>query len=253
VADRACHDTLLFEEHDHARLLRPYRAGPGLSGDRGGGCGGARRPGVWLLRLDRTQDRESHGDDRRSMTTGNADTYRVLSEMRSQTRPKLNIFTLLAGLALVVYPSIVLWREMRFRDAGIVTEGSVVWKGATTTMRLGGFARHYARGYVAYRFATPDGRQLTDTDKVSLARWETLRQGGPIRLIFLPTDPEKNEVDGEIWSRVPNHVPPLLLGVLFLVFGAFGFWRDRRLNATVRRAMDEVQAAESAKPPTART
>jgi len=187
------------------------------------------------------------------MTTGNADTYRVLSAMRSNTGLRLVIPVLLAGLALVVYPSIVLWREMRFRDAGVVTDGSVVWKGATTTMRLGGFARHYARGYVAYRFATPDGRQLTDTDKVSLARWETLREGSPIRVVFLPTDPETNEVDGEIWSRVPNHVPPLLLGVLFLVFGAFGFWRGRRLNAAVQRAMDEVKAAESAKPPTART
>lgn len=173
------------------------------------------------------------------MTTGNAELSGVLSAMRSQTRPRLNILISLAGLALVVYPASILWREMRFRDAGVVTEGTVVWKGGTTTLSFGGFARHYARRYVAYRFGAPDGRQLMDTDKVSLARWETLRQDGPIRVIFLPSDPETNEVAGEIWSRVPNHVPPLLLGVLFLLFGAFGFWRDRRLNAAIQRAMPE--------------
>ena len=100
---------------------------------------------------------------------------------RSGLLPAGLFFVLLGGI-FAAAGGARLWKELRYREAGVQVRGTVVSK----TIESVSTNRSRTRYLVTYRFTTPDGAAREGTDEVDPDRWEDLRQADPFEVVYLP-------------------------------------------------------------------
>jgi Protein of unknown function (DUF3592) len=96
------------------------------------------------------------------------------------------------GLGFVAGGTSDLASQRRYRDGGATIQGTVLTVEPDTTVKE-------KRRKVTYAFTTRDGRELRGSDLVSPQTRRQLREGGPIAIQYLVSDPTTNQIpeDGE--------------------------------------------------------
>jgi uncharacterized protein DUF3592 len=107
-------------------------------------------------------------------------------------------------------------QQARFEREGQVTQGTVLTK--SITRRKDSEGREGTSYWVGYRFTAPDGAVVKREALVSGELWDRLVEREPVRVTFLPGDPQTNRIEGEssAWML------PIILTGLGLVFAPIG-------------------------------
>jgi hypothetical protein len=117
------------------------------------------------------------------------------------------LFCGLPFLILGVYFTIDIFRlQQRFRNEALVTEGMVL----TKTIRSNKDSKNYR---VGYRFRAPDGSFVKSEANVTGDFWDRVTERGPVRVMYLSSDPKINHIEGAVTGWM-----------LALVFAGLGFF-----------------------------
>jgi len=141
---------------------------------------------------------------------------------------------LLVGLPFLGIGLSVAWRLEALSDQldreGRAVEAQVLEKKVRTSTTTNATAY-----LVTFQFTRINGEILTDTAEVSLDAWEPLREGGVVRVTYLPVAPQIHRIDGQV-----------LDAVLPLVFGSIGFVLTSLGGFVFVRGLGQLRAAERA-------
>jgi hypothetical protein len=109
----------------------------------------------------------------------------------------------LIGLASLTAAWFPVWNEYRhgkqFAANGGVALGLVLTKSRASagSVTVLGFTKQLENYFVRYRFTVPTGRQIVSDARVTPEQWAILEERGPIKVRYLPDDPETNHVSGQ--------------------------------------------------------
>lgn len=142
---------------------------------------------------------------------------------------------LAVGLIFLPIGLTLAWHEYQRRALipaeGALTVGMVLSKTFATSSRS---SQPFS---IEFRFHTKEGRQVKASAKVSAAEWHLLQERGPIKVGYLPGNPEINRVPGQLRDSVAALMFSLLGGVFSLlgavIFG-IGLVRARRIHRLAR-------------------
>ena len=101
---------------------------------------------------------------------------------------------------------------------------------------------------IEYRFATREGRQITGTAKVARAEWALLKERGPVKVGYLPANPDINRVPSQLGDTVEAVVFSAVGGVFSLLggmiagIGLLRLLRRRRLASSGSSAQARVES-----------
>lgn len=133
------------------------------------------------------------------------------------------------GLIFLPIGLTLAWHEYQ-RHTIIPAEGALA-VGMVLTKAIASSSNNSNRYSIEYRFTTREGKQITGGANVSGAEWNLLREREPVKVGYLPGNPEVNRVPGQMGDSVAAALFSLLGGVFSLlgavIFGA-GFVRMRR-------------------------
>ena len=142
---------------------------------------------------------------------------------------------LVVGLSLVGAGIWQFYNDRRFSQEGRPTEGIVVAKQVRTDVRTSGPNRNTGkttRYEVTYTF-NADGKIFEGRDQVGKERWDTLAEGTPVEVLYLPTKPSSSRLAGpRSWFM---KVVFAFLGLVFAVVGAVLVARDVRYSSLESR------------------
>jgi hypothetical protein len=138
-------------------------------------------------------------------------------------------------------------QQERFKNEAQVAEGMVLNK--WISRRRDSQQRTESTSYwVGYRFSAPNGSVVKREAQVSGELWDRFVEREPIRVTFLPSDPQTNRIEGEssAWML------PLIftgLGLVFVPIGGFIFFKGvagirRELKLRDDGAMVEATVVE---------
>jgi hypothetical protein len=129
--------------------------------------------------------------------------------------PKLfiGVIFLVVGLSFLGAGIVRFNADRRFADEGRTTQGTVLTKAIRTERdRDGSRTQHYE---ATYRFAV-QGETLEGRDELTRDGWERLTEGGPVDVLYLPSNPASNRLAGSrSWARMIG-----LIGLIFTAVGA---------------------------------
>jgi hypothetical protein len=130
---------------------------------------------------------------------------------------------LVACLAVAAVPA---WNDYRhekeFAANSALAMGKVLTKtrsraGSVTVL---GVTKDVIEYSVRYRFATPSGKQVEGTAKVTPEEWGILEERGPVKIRYLPDHPETSHVPGQQSSQ--SWMERLIFTLIGGGFTAFG-------------------------------
>lgn len=147
-------------------------------------------------------------------------------------------FFLLFGAIFLCAGSILLYggistatRERAYQEKGEVVEAVVLSKSIRRASREGNTSTRYE---VTYRFTTADGAAANGVAAVTVEEWESLEQGSPFKITYLPGAPGSSRAEGA--GGMTDALLMIGLGSLAALFGgvvlarsATRIWRERRL------------------------
>jgi hypothetical protein len=123
---------------------------------------------------------------------------------------------LAAGLIFLPVGLALLWHDYERQNLipaeGARTVGMVLTK---TVVASSGRDERYS---IEFRFSTKQGKRIQADAKVTGAQWNLLRERGPVKVGYLPDNPDISRVPGQIRDTVPA----LLFSSLGGVFAALG-------------------------------
>ncbi|MGF1503316.1 MAG: DUF3592 domain-containing protein [Paracoccaceae bacterium] len=135
--------------------------------------------------------------------------------MRQKAMFWIGIVFLPVGLGLFIGMQALASVERRFERDGITVTGTVTER--FTTIHRDSDGHRSTRYHIGYVFTPEYGPERTNRDRVSLSTYGDLREGQPVEIQYLETDPSRNRVASEGGS-----VGIWLLGILGSVFGGSG-------------------------------
>ncbi len=112
------------------------------------------------------------------------------------------------GIPVLILGIHYLRLEYLFAEHGITVEG-------IADMKFVEKRWHYIR----YHFTTAGGATLESTDNVHESLWESIKEGGSLKVRYLKGAPDKNRVEGNISTKVLGISFSLLGGALVLLGG----------------------------------
>ena len=112
-------------------------------------------------------------------------------------------------------------------DAATVT-GTVVSKDSRIDQNV-------VRTWITYRY-TVDGITLRATRRVPPSLSASIREGDPIAVLYLRSDPTLHEIDGEVMARPAFEWPVIALAAAFAAMAAWHLGRGVSAMARARRA-----------------
>jgi hypothetical protein len=117
---------------------------------------------------------------------------------------------LLVGLPFLIVGASVLWRQAdRYRrpdQSSLQATGTVLTKSYDTESLP-------VQYHVRFRFQSRDGKIHYGGGVVPARLWDALREMGPVKVFYLPENPEDNRMEGEEKSYVA--------GIIFTAVGGF--------------------------------
>ena len=119
---------------------------------------------------------------------------------------------LVAGLLAAVIGAGLAWEEGRFASEGRTVVATVLGKEIDP-----GDSDEGTEYFVNYRFTDDDGAVHDGSSEVPFSVYDAAREGGPIEVRFLATDPGESEIVGA--SELPSWVV-LAIAALVLAIGA---------------------------------
>lgn len=126
-------------------------------------------------------------------------------------------------LIIGIYVGINTFRQQaRFEREGQVTQGMVLTKWISRSRDSQG--RESTSYRVSYRFSAPDGTVVQREAQVSGELWDRLVEREPVRVTYLPSDPEINRIEDETSAWML----PLIftgLGLVFVPIGGVIFFK----------------------------
>ena len=140
---------------------------------------------------------------------------------------------MLVGVPLLVAGLLAAAKEQRYSEEGAEADGVVTRKeirrGKSTSYR------------VYYRFRARDGGEFSGRDSTRRARWEELREGGAVRIEYLPSNPAQNRLAGKRNVEAAYILIPL--GATFGGVGGFLFFKDlARIRLALRLSREGILA-----------
>ncbi len=136
------------------------------------------------------------------------------------------------GLPFLIIGLTMWWQSSRFSQEGIQAEGVVIGREVVPASNNRG-----TRYSVRYRFRARDGGDHEDREDVDVKLWEGLREGGPVRIEYLPADPASSRILGSadwfgavIFAGLGGFFT--FAGAGLIVFSLIGGSRRRRLRRT---------------------
>lgn len=126
-------------------------------------------------------------------------------------------------LIIGIYVGIDTWRkDESFAREGQVTQGMVLTKSISRSRDREG--RESTDYWVGFRFHAPNGAVVKRKAKVSGDLWDRLVEREPIRVAFLPGDPQTNRIEGETSAWM---LPIIFagLGLVFVPIGGYIFFK----------------------------
>lgn len=145
---------------------------------------------------------------------------------------------LAVGLVFLPIGLTLAWHEYQ-RQSVLPAEGALT-VGMVLTKTFATSSRSSEPFSIEFRFRTKEGRQVKAGAKVSAAEWNLLHERGPIKVGYLPGNPEINRVPGQLRDSATALVFSLLGGVFSLLGAAIfgiGFVRARRNRRLARSGM----------------
>lgn len=126
-------------------------------------------------------------------------------------------------LIIGIYVGIDTWRkDESFAREGQVTQAMVLTKWISRSRDSQ--HRESTSFWVGFRFHAPDGAVVKRQAQVSGDLWDRLLEREPIRVTFLPADPQTNRIEGESSTWLVSIIFTGL-GLVFAPIGGFIFFR----------------------------
>ena len=133
-------------------------------------------------------------------------------------------------LIIGIYIGIETFRvQERLNNDSVIAQGMVLTKSIT-----GSSNKTYQ---VGYRFRAPDGTVVKNEVKVSGDFWDQVTERGPIRVAYLPDDPETNRIEGAE-SRWTLALIFTGVGLFFVPVGGWIFFKG--LSSVLRELKLEM-------------
>jgi hypothetical protein len=132
----------------------------------------------------------------------------------------------LVGLVCILVTAIPAWNDYRhskqFATHSALALGMVLTKTRRSTgnVTVLGYTKPIMEYSVRYRFATVTGKQIERTARVTLEEWAVVEERGPIRVRYLPGDPEITHVSGQQSNQ--GWMEKLIFSLLGSAFTAVG-------------------------------
>jgi hypothetical protein len=130
------------------------------------------------------------------------------------------------GLILLTAGWLPVWNDYRhekqFATEGALSPGMVLTKsrekaGSVTML---GATQQLTDYWVRYRFTTHGGEKIEGNAKVTRDEWGLLEERGFIKVRYLTSDPETNQVPGQVSNRSGTQTPVfMLIGAIFTAIG----------------------------------
>lgn len=119
--------------------------------------------------------------------------------------------------------------DERFRQQARTVEGTVLAKTTTDSSSADILRRRFSsRSYhVTYRFSASEGRAFEGSATLYAETWDSLTEGGPIQVRYLPDEPMTNRVEGRT-DPGSAAAQALMGGLLAVGGGALTVWDLRR-------------------------
>ncbi|MGD2027600.1 MAG: hypothetical protein PVI99_07270 [Anaerolineales bacterium] len=75
--------------------------------------------------------------------------------------------------------------------------------------------------FARYNFISPDGEKITGSTSLSAQEWSALINGGAVRVVYSPLNPENNRIDDSRFRPLLlcSYIPFLILSIFFVVQG----------------------------------
>jgi uncharacterized protein DUF3592 len=125
---------------------------------------------------------------------------------------------LAVGLIFLPIGLVLDWHE--YQRSALIPAGGERALGMVLTKTFTASSKNSGPTYsVEYRFATREGRQITSEAKVTREEWELLKERGPIKVGYLPANPDISRVPSQVGDTVGALIFTLL-GAVFSVLGA---------------------------------
>lgn len=154
---------------------------------------------------------------------------------------------LAVGLIFLPVGLVLAWHEYQ-RGTVIPAEGERAL-GMVLTRTYTASSKNNDPSYsIEYRFATREGRQITSRAKVTRAEWELLKERGPVKVGYLPANPDINRVPSQLGDTVEAVVFSAVGGVFSLLGGVIAgigllrLLRQRRLASSGSSAQARVES-----------
>jgi hypothetical protein len=143
-------------------------------------------------------------------------------------------------LILGVYSGIDRWHlQERFKKEAQITDGMVL------TKRISRDTNNRSTSYwVGYRFASANGTVVKNEVEVSGELWDRLVEREPVRVTYLPSRPQTNQIEG----AGPDWIGPLIfagLGLFFAPIGGVIFFKGLRGILRELRLQNEGTLAQA--------
>ena len=139
-------------------------------------------------------------------------------------------------------------QQQLYRNDGRTVDAVVLSKSIKPASRQENSSTRYE---ITYRFTTENGMEIHGTDAVGVELWESLAQGGRVRITYLSGDPQSNRVENS--GDMGSSLAAIVLGSVFGVVGGFFFVRSGTKvlrQWSILRAGDAVQGTITAIAPT---
>lgn len=119
--------------------------------------------------------------------------------------------------------------DERFQQHARTVQGAVLTKTIISSSSGGILRRQFSSPsyHVTYRFSTPEGKEFEGSAGIYSETWDSLAEGGPIHITYLPDEPLTNRIEGR--TDLGSAAARLLMGGLLAVGGgALVLWDVRR-------------------------
>jgi len=138
----------------------------------------------------------------------------------------LGVVFLLVGLVCLAAVGVPAWKDYRhdkqFATQSALALGMVLTKSRASAGQVTvlGTSKDVIEYSVRYRFKSADGRDIEATSKVSPDEWGSLDERGPIKVRYLPTEPEITHISGQ--QRSQSWIETLIFSLIGAGFVAIG-------------------------------
>lgn len=124
-------------------------------------------------------------------------------------------------LIIGIYIGIETFRvQERFNKDSMITQGMVLTKSIRSN-------KHSKSYWVGYRFHAANGMLVKNESQINPESWDRITERGPIRVAYLPDDPETNRIEG----AESNWTLALIftgVGLFFVPLGGWIFFKGLR-------------------------